>query len=158
MKSSVAMAIEGVLLRPVSSSPILQGLLLYRALVSVSSVVLVSNETAQPEMEDWLLTNGITGYADLYCQPGVYRLAQINKLRAQGRALDLVVEPSLENVYDLHMAGYDCLHFLTTSYAIPSWRPDYQHSVRPWDQVAEEIALTARMKAADARLMDREED
>lgn len=158
MKSSVAMVIEGVLLKPVSSSPIPQGLLLYRALVSVSSVVLVSNETSQAEMENWLLVNGITGYADLFCQPGIYRLAQINRLRSQGRALDLVIEPDLENIYDLHMAGYDCLHFLTTSYAIPSWRPDYQHSVRPWEELASEIEASARMKAADTRLMDREED
>lgn len=150
------MTVEGILLQPVSSSPIPQGLLLYRALAVASAVILVSNETSEVELADWLLTNGLTGYAQLSCDPGMLRLTQINRLRAQGYVLDLVVEPDLSNIYDLHMAGYHCLHFLHNAYALPSWRPDYQHTVRPWGEVAASIRATARMKAADARLSDEE--
>ena len=42
--------------------------------------------------------------------------------------------------------------FVHSHYSHPAWRPDTDPGVRPWDDIARQVADQARMKAADARL------
>ena len=42
--------------------------------------------------------------------------------------------------------------FVHSQYSHPSWRPDTDPGVRPWDDIARQVADQARMKAADSRL------
>lgn len=151
MKSAVAITVEGIIMKPVSSAPMTAGLLLYHGLSSVATVILLTDYVSDGVLDNWLLLNGLTSHAQVVYQ-GQSRVVQVNKLRQQGYALELIFEPDPTVVAALVREGYSCSHFIHAQYAVPSWRPDYEGSRRPWNEIAEQVAHQAYLRAKDGRL------
>lgn len=148
------MTVEGVLMKSIGGTPIPEGLMIYNAFAAVSAVILLSRETHQEEIEDWLLVNGYALHAGLLCGFGditVNAVSQVNSLRVSGYAVSLVIDPEPGNILALCSAGYNTMQFIHTLYAVPSWRPDYEEAHAPWAEVAETISRIRRQKAADRR-------
>lgn len=155
MKTSAGMVINGVLRKAVSGVPLTAGTLLYHALAPVTGLILLAdapegNWQATSEMQDWLLINGFSQHADI-APGGGTRIAQVNQLRARGYSLEFIIEPDPENAHKLIREGYSCLNFIHAQYSVPSWRPDYESDLRPWDDLAASVAHQARMKALDEK-------
>lgn len=144
-------------MKPVASTIIPLGAQLYHAFRSVSQVLLISNETPVDQLEQWLWMEQISGYAEI-CPPDDimreqenYRLWQVNQLRKKGYNVELVVEPDPVTCSVLLANGYSVLNFLHALYALPAWRPDFEHTVKPWDELSHQVATLAAMRAADKR-------
>jgi len=155
MKSAAAITISGVLRKSVGGTPIPAGTLLYRALAPLSALILLADhpETdwqASGELSDWLMVNNFTAHADIVPLDST-RLAQVNKLRARGYALEFVIEPDPAEAGKLIKEGHSVLSFLHAQYAVPSWRPDYEQPLTPWDDLAAGVEHQARMRAHDAK-------
>lgn len=152
MKSAAVMVIDGVIRKPVSASPMTEGLLLYHGLSAVCALVLIS-DSPEWETEEWLLTTGLTAHASVvYTEPLDTRVMQVNRLKRMGYNLEMVVDPSPSNVLSLIREGYNCVQFIHAAYSIPAWRPDYEGSVRPWEDLAREVTAQAIAKRGDIRL------
>lgn len=141
-------------MKSVGGTPIPEGLMIYNAFSLVSSVTLLSRETHQDELEDWLLVNGYTQHAGLLCGFGditVSAVSQVNSLRASGYSVNLVIDPEPGNILALCSAGYNTMQFVHALYAVPSWRPDYEGAYSPWAEVAETVSRIRKQKAQDRR-------
>lgn len=152
MKSAAVMVIDGVIRKPVSASPMTEGLLLYHGLTAACALILIS-DAPEWETEEWLLTTGLTAHAQVvYTTPSDSRLSQVNRLKNMGYNLEMVIDPSPSNILMLVRAGYNCMQFIHAAYSVPAWRPDYQGSVRPWEEMSREVTAQAIAKRGDSRL------
>ena len=151
MKTSL-IVVDGVLRKLIGASPIPEGVRLYQSLARTGRVVLLSN-TDSPRESEWLELHGCAGHDFTYsCPPTQSRVSQCNDLRRQGYDIDLVVEPDPAAAAGLIGAGFNTMVFVHSQYSHPAWRPDTDPGVRPWDDIARQVADQARMKAADSRL------
>ncbi len=150
---SVALiVVDGVMRKLVGGGPIAEGIRLYLSLCTTGRVILLSNDDT-PQLVDWLELNGCTKHDFLHLwPPGSPRVLQANELRRESYAIDLVVVPDPEEATGLIAAGFNTLLFTHSRYAQPSWRPDTRPGVQPWDDITQQVAALARMKAADERL------
>lgn len=156
------MVVEGILMKPVASTIIPLGAQLYNAFRSTGQVLLISNETPVPVLENWLWMEGLSGWAEIFPPDEImralpapeYRLWQANQIRKKGYAVDLIVEPDPSACALLLSNGYSVLNFLHALYALPAWRPDYEYQVKPWDELSQQVATLAAMRAADKRTKD----
>lgn len=160
MRSSVAIAIDGVLRHDVGHAPIPEGLMLYRVLGGVYNVVLLGDSDDPgyaAEVEHFCFSEALTAHSRTLFGDSVpieqdsLRARQITKLRNSGLPLDFVVEADPRKSMLAYQLGVNVLHFLHAQYIRPEWRPDTRHEVRPWDDlVADERAIKVA-KANDAR-------
>jgi hypothetical protein len=111
--------------------------------------------------EHFLKLNRITGHIGIdisVLSDGVdtvdRRLAQINRLRRNG-PISFVVEPDPKNAAALLAAGVPTLLYLHPQYTVPSWRPDYNGSLRRWDDLVTETERQVALRA-DEDLTDKE--
>jgi hypothetical protein len=156
----IAITVEGVLMKPVASTIIPLGRQIYHAFRGLTQIVLVSHETPQAELEQWLWMEGFGDYAAIAPPDSImgtltnpaYRVWQCNQLKKRGYNVELVIEPEPDVCAGLLVAGYSVLNFLHAAYAVPSWRPDYDGDLRPWDELSQQVANLAAMKAHDERL------
>lgn len=133
--------------------PVPEGVRLYKALVSTGQVVLLSDDL--PTLDEWLELNGLTGHAFVcHGMPTDLDLDRANLLRRQGYDIDLVVTPDPSEAIGLIYAGFNTLLFTHSQYTQPGWRPDAGRGIRAWQDVVDETARLARLKANDARLRD----
>lgn len=160
MKSAAAIVVDGVLRKPVGATPIPEGVALYHGLCSAFNVVLVVEHSVVDMAElqcfldtEQLFSHGSVAYG---IRPGMSapetRVRQAERLRNQGYALDLVVEPDPEVAAAVFAAGFHVLHFMHAAYQRPDWRPDFQGSQRPWDELVEQQQHLARLRAEDNRV------
>jgi hypothetical protein len=166
MKSAVAMSLEGVMMKPVAQTPIPEGLLLYNGLCNVSALIIISGETEQGIVEDWLMTENLTAHANVVYPDKLQRrhtvpdtrLLQVNRLRHLGYAVDLVIVPEPDVAALLISEGYNSMVFLHAAYAVPSWRPDFRGPVQPWSELEKAVTDQARMRALDTRIEKEQRD
>jgi len=155
------MAVEGILRKPVGGQPIREGIDLYYGLATRAKLLLLTEQRAKPDGEDtelanWLMIEGMNEhsqiiYADLIWPPEDRVLNQVNKARASGHDVSLVIESDPAVSAQLLQAGYNVLTFSHTEYAIPIWRPDYRHHASPWDDLVNRVKTEALLRAKDAR-------
>jgi hypothetical protein len=163
-KSAVAITIEGVLQKMVSSAPIPVGIQLYHGLAETFQVLLIT-DSDKKETDYWLrLENlnkhGVVSYADpvLMSYPvEVRRERQIKAFSARGFIVDLVIDPDPAICRSLLLAGYTVLPFIHHLYSYPEWRPDFEGEVRPWDRFEEEIAREMQLRNSDTRTKKHEQ-
>lgn len=161
----IVIVAEGVLINPVAQTPIVLGKKLYRAFCATERVLLISGETPKDELEGWLFMEGMTGHAEVqYPDPVIniwnadeMRVWQVNQLRKRGYDIEVVIEPDPGNCAALLKAGFNTMVFTHAAYAIPSWRPDYEGAVRPWDELASEVGIQAVLRERDKRTSQMEE-
>lgn len=144
--------IDGVL-RKLVGAPIVEGIRLYRSLITTGHVIFLADWAADAQMiEEWLELHGCTGQNFVSWADGLSRADQVNVLRRQGYDIDLVVEPDPAQASELIRAGYNTLLFTHSHYAHPSWRPDAGKGIESWGKIVDATARIAKMKAADERL------
>lgn len=162
--NSVVITLEGVLQKIVSYAPIPSGITLYHGLSSVYNVLLVSDSTDQRQVEHWLALENLNSHGTIIYSDTVLnsksaeerRLAQVSRLRARGFNIDFVIDPDISVCAALFLSGINILNFGHSSYALPQWRPDYEKSVKPWDEIARQQEELALLKAQDIRLKNEE--
>ena len=154
-RSSAVITIPGVLQKLVSAAPIQVGTQLYHGLAETFHLLLVTDDDKEKtdywlQMEN-LNKHGVVLYGDEKAQ-GSQRIKQINTLRNRGFAIDLVVEPDPSLAAELLRNGYSVCNFLHSSYAYPSWRPDFEGNRREWEKIREQVERDRLLKAADNRI------
>ena len=159
--TTVLIAAEGVLRRPSGGQPIREGIDLYYGLATRAKVVLFTEEI-QSDSSDlgyWLTMEGMREHASILYNQSHYGtdrvLMQVNKARASGQDVSMVVEADPGESAKLIKAGYNVLTFSHAEYAVPIWRPDYRHHTAPWDSLVQQVEKEALLRAQDSR---REED
>lgn len=151
MKTALV-AIDGVLRKLMGGTPIPEGIRLYQALCATGQVVLLSHD-GTPQTTDWLELNGCISHSFVRICPLDFTLAnQANQLRREGYDVDLVVVPVPQEATTLINAGFNSLLFTHSQYSHPDWRPDARRGVEPWQDIIDETARLAKLKAADERL------
>lgn len=163
---SVAFTVEGILRRPVGGQPVPAGIDLYYGMATRSKIVLLTDSpedrdttTGMTSLEWWLRLEGLSAhsqiiYADKVMQheePASAREMQLSHARGSGHDITLVFEPDPQVASWLITRGYTTLLFAHAQYAVPSWRPDYEHRPRPWDDLQHQMAYEAYLKASDPR-------
>ena len=154
MKTSL-IVVDGILRKLTGASPIPEGVRLYQSLAKTGSVVLLGTGPADQHTLDWLDLHGCVHHDFVWWWPEAdphARVDQVNRLRRRGYDIDLVVEPDPAAAAGLIGAGFNTMVFVHSQYSHPAWRPDTDPGVRPWDDIARQVADQARMKAADSRL------
>ncbi len=152
MKTSL-IVVDGVLRKLIGASPIPEGIRLYQSLASTGRIILLGDGRADNRVDDWLELNGVVQHDFVWWKPPHHgRVEQVNYLRRDGYDIDLVVEPDPAAAAGLIGAGFNTMVFVHSQYSHPAWRPDTDPGVRPWDDIARQVADQARMKAADSRL------
>lgn len=156
---SIAIVIEGVLRKVSGGQGIVSGIDLYYGLATRSKLVLVTEDPI-PEVTHWLASEGMREHARIGFSDVVgkslglpeARESALNTLSNSGFApIELVIEPDPDVAKHLITRGYNVLLFCHAQYAMPSWRPDYDHTPRPWDELAQQIADEAYLRATDTR-------
>lgn len=157
--SACVIAVEGVLQKITTSAPIPLGLQLYHGLAETFTLLLVS-DSSKEELDYWLrLENlnkhGVVVYNDEFLQKFTVeerRQKQVVSLRNRGYNIDLVVEPDPIIASKLLFSGFSVLNFLHSAYALPTWRPDYEEEIVPWEQLEERVRKDTILKQKDERL------
>lgn len=151
--NTALIAIDGVLRKTMGGQLVPEGRRLYVALASMGQVVLLSDGEADGQVLEWLEMNGCVRHDFVSWKPlGRSRAEHINGLRREGYAVDLVVVANPEAAVELIEAGLNTLLFTHARYAQPSWRPDAGKGVQSWQEIVDETARQAIMKAKDERL------
>ena len=142
MAGLVAIALDGVLRAPVGGTPIPEGVNLYQALVgSYRICVVLDGETSVLDAL-WLRKEGLRDYVQLHEQrPLDDRLMQYRRLQATG-PVELVVDPDPVAVAGAMELGITAMLFGHPRTTRPEWRPDYEHTPRPWDTLVQHVDKT----------------
>lgn len=150
MKTSL-MPVDGVLRKLVGGHLVPEGMRLYDSLASTGRVVLLHDGSDHDQVRDWLELNGCIKHDFIEWGRGP-RVGAANHLRRLGYDIDLVVEPDPKAAHGLIAAGFNTIVFVHSQYSHPSWRPDTSTGIQSWDDINQQVADLARMKARDARL------
>lgn len=158
-----AITVEGILQQKVGSGPIQAGINLYNGLASVSNVILLTDQK-EKDLEHWLKIENlikhdmVLGSSFVYSLPhdSERRLQQVKELRKRGNLVNLVFEPDPTVCSVLIENGFNTCCFIHASYADPVWRPDYEGSVRAWDDMVETIVQQKLARLEDERLREKD--
>lgn len=157
MAGTVAITIEGVLRSPNSEGTITAGLLLYHGMKSVMKLALLT-DSPRDKAEHWLTVNGLRDHAYLLIASATdgdsveaRRTAQIRRLRGSNVQVDMVVEADPSVAAQTMLAGVPTLLFAHPQYAMPSFRPDFIGTPKPWDDIAVEMERQALLADNDIR-------
>jgi hypothetical protein len=157
MASTAAIVFEDVL-RGNNDGPSRAGLLLYHGAATVGRVALIVDRTKEERVQHWLDSHGLTDHSWLVMprdndpeDPAERRLQQVTRLRLEGAAVELVVEPNPLVAAALQAAGVPTALFLHPSYARPEFRPDYKGGIKPWAVLMESVERTNQIKHDDKR-------
>lgn len=161
--SSCVITVEGILRKYVTEATIPTGICLYHGLANTFNVLLAT-DLEKAELDRWCSIEGLTRHAAVeynegtvsFMDPDFRRRFQVNSLRNRGYSIDLVIEPSPVIVTKLLMEGYTTMLFTHADYSLPQWRPDYEHKVRPWEEIETYENKMAELRALDLRLSDKE--
>jgi hypothetical protein len=159
MISSVAISVEGVLMRSFSTAPIPTGVALYHSLKDNFNILLYSDQDRKT-LDHWLSVEALNIQAAVeynedqrtWLNDSDRKLDQVNSLRRRGFSIELVIEPDPDSSAWLVANGFSVLTFTHCQYAMPKWRPDYTGPDRSWDKLKETANRLAELKALDARL------
>lgn len=160
MTYTAAMAITGVLRNPVGGRPIPEGIAMYRALAEQFNLCLMADPDTNPE--DWanfVLTEQLYSHTGPLMYPDFgpatdaeNRLIQVTGLRHTGYAVAFVIEPDPATCALLLQKGYNTVLFTHAQYAHPDWRPDTKRKPRSWDELQQQVADNAAIRARDQRM------
>lgn len=148
----VAITLEGVLRAPVGGGPVMDGVELYRALISTCRVAVVLDDMDRDGAALWLKKEGLVNYVALHPQRLVDRemlgfdhgtrlpprVSQYRRLRAQGD-LTAVIDPDPLAITGALKMGITGLLFAHPKVARPEFRHDHDISPRPWDELVAEV-------------------
>lgn len=158
MKATVAIVIDGVL-RKSEFQPIPEGIRLYKTLAASFNLVLLADFDSleyTTALDEFLRVEGLDKHSKMLWKMDMFqgspRVAQVQRLRNSGSAIEFVIEADPEESAKLMLAGFNVMHFMQAQYARPSWRPDYKVAPAPWDELVRREMQAKVSKAVDRRL------
>lgn len=158
MRETAVVVINGVLRKIVGEDPIKPGVMLFTALASLFSTVLVGDRPRSDT--EWLDEQGIK-YDMLHAVSGMSHTEVVNALRFDyGYNVSVVVEPDPEQAASLFDEGYTVLGYMHPSFSHPSWRPLHGpgSDAVPWTELRQVVMRDKLEKAAEERLKPQEEE
>lgn len=163
--SSVAMAVEGVLMKPTAAVPIPIGVALYHSLKENFNILLYSDQNRKT-LDHWLSIEALNIQAAIeynddqrhWLTDKGRKLEQVSSLRKRGFKIELVIEPDPDVSGEMLIRGFNVLTFTHAQYAIPKWRPDYPGENNEWKNLLDTANRTAELKALDRRLEELDEE
>ncbi|MFI6495955.1 hypothetical protein [Nonomuraea typhae] len=158
MRSIAVITVDGVLRDASTSGYIALGQRLYLSLAEHWRLALIADE---PIEAIWLAVNGFSAHQTLVQRqpedPGdnpIRRIRQVERLRAMGADVGLLVDPDPAVVAAVSRMGVPCLLYVDPPFARPEWRPDYWEIVTPWSEMVAELDRTRALRAADTRYLE----
>jgi len=134
------------------------GTLLYRGLVQVANVALLTDSMGEEQAEHWLKVNAFTDHNYLVLRRpedpedhGQARVRQITRLREMG-PVEALVEPDPAVAEAVIRSGTPVLLCSHPAYAQPEFLPGYKTTATSWDSLVAEIDRQHAVKAEDVRL------
>jgi hypothetical protein len=156
----VAITVEGVLRKMTGGSAIKEGVDLYYGLATRAKIVLLTGEQEQGNtLDHWLRSEGMKEHVKVFWSDvvlqgqssGGERLAELAAAMTSGYDIEFAIEPDPAVSKRLIIAGYNVLTFTHAEYSVPAWRPDAKVTVRPWDELAEQVDREAYLRMNDPR-------
>lgn len=157
---TVAITLDGVLRKPldVEAQDFGAGLL-YASLVDNFRVVVLGTEDLERD-KHFLAVNGMGRYVKIEPirqEDGRTEMERerqrLRRLRQEGFKFEFVVVPDPELAYHLYVEGVPVLLYLHPTFSAKSFRPDYDGGIRPWNELADEVAFQRDARAK--QMMDR---
>jgi hypothetical protein len=146
MASTIAIVFEGGLKGEVHDSPIKAGILLYRGVALIGRVAILVDRTPMEKVEHWLNIQNLHDHSWIILPRASdpidsveRRLLQVARLRSEGAAVELVLEPNPAIAAALQGSGIATALFMHPATARPEYRPDYEGHTRPWATLEAEI-------------------
>ena len=151
---TVLVQIEGVLAdarQPslVDNSPLQEGLLLFRSL-QTNALAIIYTTHDEERARYWLQRERIETPLKLIKLDSAVE-DMIVKCRAAGHDLTLMLTADPDHVVAAYKQGLQSLLFVHPSYGRPEWRPDYEDTIRPWNEMVTEIIDKRLTLASDGR-------
>lgn len=120
------------------------------------NLVLVSSEPTD-KVKHWAKTNGMAAWNDVQGdEPSLVEAAIVKRDHYGG--VDMVLTGDPTEVRGLLLQGFRVLSLGTPVYMRDEHRPDYEGTVRPWDEVAAQHTGDLELHEDDPRRADEPED
>ncbi|MFC9505347.1 hypothetical protein [Streptomyces sp. NPDC057002] len=137
---AAVMVVEGILRTPDAEGHYDTGWGLYQALAKNSRLYLLSASWTEEQCALWLAKRHLTGHLGYLHQPTpgpAGRLEALNRIRSWRIGLVLECDPTCAaaELGD----GWNTALITHAAYTQPQWRPDYDHSPRPWDDLTNAV-------------------
>lgn len=152
-QSVCVIQIEGILRKHIGEQPLESGRRLYLGLSQFFDIILVSSSVDKDRMDEWLTTEGFARHAHVVYGWMAPTADLASMLRNQyGYNVEYFVLTDPARAVGLIESGYSTLLVTNTAYALPEWRPDSHHGVRPWGALVDEIDQQRKLRANDKRM------
>lgn len=152
---AAVMVVEGILRTPTGEGHYDTGWSLYQALAKNSRLYLLSHSWTEEQCALWLAKRHLHGHINYLHQavPGpAGRLEALDRLRSW--RIGLVLEPDPSCAAAELWAGWNTALITHAAYTQPQWRPDYDASPRPWDDLSEAIERQTALRLTDPRTQE----
>ncbi len=122
--------------------------------------ILLYSDQDRKELDHWLSIEALRIHSAVeynndqrhWLPDGARKMTQLNSLRSRGFKVELVIEPDPSAAATMIMNGFNLLTFTHAQYAMPKWRPDYNHEKPSWNELSEAAENSAKLKAIDERI------
>ena len=163
MSRVLVMPVEGILRKEVGGQLNVDGFYLYRTLQSMYRILLVSFDTNQRMLVDWLTKEGVFGYDDILLPMTMagnwvtesYWSNVIRIIRMRGYNLSVVLVNSPQDAVDVLNASVPVLLFGQPAYGLPEWLPGSRRGAEEWDKLVGKIETERAARIKDKRMEDR---
>lgn len=160
MSRVLVMPVDGVLRKVHGGQLNPDGFYLYRTLQSMYRIILISNDSDQRQLRDWLDKEGIFGYDDVLFPMTMaarwavdpYWTCVITILRMRGYNVSLVVVNGPEEARDVLNASVPVLLFSQPAYGLPEWLPGSRKGAEDWDALVAKIETEREARRSDRRM------
>lgn len=159
MRRVVVMPVEGILRKEIGGQLNPDGFYLYRTLLAMYRVILVSMGEPEHRVLDWLSREGIFGYDDIIfpmgmCLNGLESTWTniIRVLRQRGYNLTMAVLNGPQDALDVHEAGVPTLLYTQPVYGLPDWLPGSSKGHQAWSRLVETVEGERALRLADKRM------
>lgn len=160
MSRVLVIPIEGILRKEVGGQLNADGFYLYRTLISMYRVILISTSEYNPDrVIHWLDKEGIFGYDDVlyYHRLPINRLDSmwanvIRILRGRGYNISMVVVNGPQEARDVLDASVPVLMFGQPAYGLPEWLPGSRRGAEQWDLLVDKVETEREARFRDKRM------
>lgn len=145
------MVVEGVLKALIGDAPIPEGVGVYKALAAVEHRLCLVTTFDRAELREWLRHQKLTEHINFNRAHPLdveehTLLRTLAEIRHTGR-VDLFIDADPGRTAQAFAAGYSVMPLLVSSFARPQWRPDWDGTPRPWDDMAAEVRRQRELAA-----------
>ena len=133
-----------------------EALVLAKAIGERHRLAILLDDEETSLAEHWLKAHGMIEYTHLVVgdkkkSASDMRIQQVRQLRAQRYSISYVLDHRPDVVIALYKENIPSLLCLHPEFALPEARPDYRITVRPWDDLVQEIEGQQVMRAERER-------